>query len=299
MKLLIAIWLFGSIPFNAMATSQPAFWQLTKAGQAPLSILGSIHVGNAKLYPLSPEIDQAFEHASQLIVEVDTSRITRAQMQSVTPLTRLPTPQKLIDTMPLDQYRALKAALTPLGLNRPEVKTFQPWFVLMSALQFKLEQLGYPAAMGVDRHYINKANQNNKPIMQLEDMQKQIWHMAQLAQQTDTYVTDGLKQLAQIDQLAPQLLQAWAEGNLAELELLLAEGQLSKAEIAAFQAMMSERNQDWLAQLLQLPAQEPVFIVVGTLHLIGPSNLIQLLEQAGYRSQRLQQNHTVPAAKLD
>nr|WP_282560173.1 TraB/GumN family protein [Motilimonas cestriensis] len=260
---------------------------MTKKDHATLHILGSIHVGSAKLYPLPDHIEQAYNDASQLIVEVDMSRVTKSDLQEVQRLTHLPNPQKLADVMPIEQYRALKAMLKPLGLNRPEVKALQPWFVIISAMHLKLEQMGYLAAMGIDQHFIQNANKANKPIIQLENMQKQIWYMSQLAQESEQFVEQSMKELAQIDQLAPHLLQAWSEGDLSKLSALLVLKDQPETSLNAFQAMMSERNQDWFEQLIALPVENNAFVVVGALHLTGQSNLIQLLEQAGYQVTRL------------
>ncbi|MCE0556183.1 TraB/GumN family protein [Motilimonas sp. E26] len=298
MKRMVLFFVATLVSQFCFANSTPAFWQLTKQDHATLHILGSIHVGSEELYPLPAHIEQAFNNASQLIVEVDMSRVTKSDLEEVQRLTHLPNPQRLADVMPIEQYRTLKAMLKPLGLNRPEVKALQPWFVIISAMHLKLEQIGYLAAMGIDQHFIQSANKVKKPIVQLENMQKQIWNMSQLAQESEEFVEQSMKELAEIDQLAPKLLEAWSQGNLSKLTTLLIANDQPEKDLNAFQTMMLERNQDWFEQLTALPKESDAFIVVGTLHLTGESNLIELLEQSGYQVTSIAQE-IEPASVVD
>ena len=52
--------------------------------------------------------------------------------------------------------------------------------------------------------------------------------------------------------------------------------------------MVINRNNDWLPHIEQaLQEKEPVFIVVGALHLLGNEGLIALLKEKGYRVEQL------------
>ena len=59
---------------------------------------------------------------------------------------------------------------------------------------------------------------------------------------------------------------------------------------AFFEILVDVRNRNWLAtltRLLESPdrAGTTVFVAVGSLHLVGPGNLPDLLRQAGYRAE--------------
>ena len=54
------------------------------------------------------------------------------------------------------------------------------------------------------------------------------------------------------------------------------------------QALVINRNNDWLPYIEQaLQEMEPVFIVVGALHLLGKEGLIAPLQEKGYLVQQL------------
>jgi hypothetical protein len=54
------------------------------------------------------------------------------------------------------------------------------------------------------------------------------------------------------------------------------------------QALVINRNHDWLPHIEQaLKEKEPVFIVVGALHLLGKEGLVAILKEKGYLVQQL------------
>ena len=54
------------------------------------------------------------------------------------------------------------------------------------------------------------------------------------------------------------------------------------------QVFVINRNEDWLPYIEQaLQEKEPVFIVVGALHLLGKEGLVAALKEKGYKVQQL------------
>ncbi len=268
------------------ANSQPAFWTLTKEGHPRLTLLGSVHFGSDALYPLPKTLNQAFTQASTLVVEVNILNIPANEMQATTSLINLDKQQKLADVMPIEEYRALNTLLKELNLNLPKVKSMQPWFVIMTMMQLKLEQMGYQANLGIDMHYLKLAQQQAKSVYQLENIQQQFWYLSQIGHHQPNFISTSLNELRALDQWAPKILSHWSKGELDTLQSLLLPPNMDEKSPDIFSEIMKERNQDWQQQLLKLPAEQDVFVVVGALHLTGSGNLIELLEQAGYQVQR-------------
>jgi len=51
---------------------------------------------------------------------------------------------------------------------------------------------------------------------------------------------------------------------------------------------LSDRNRDWANQILPwLESDEDYLIVVGTLHLVGPDSVLELLAAEGYEAEQL------------
>ena len=76
-----------------------------------------------------------------------------------------------------------------------------------------------------------------------------------------------------------QLNKSYRDGNLSQLELLLADQTYTKKES---EVMLDARNKLWIEQLPPLMKLQPTFVAVGALHLAGKNGLVNLLRQAGY-----------------
>ena len=72
------------------------------------------------------------------------------------------------------------------------------------------------------------------------------------------------------------------EGPLLEIGREL-EGTLPEL----FQAMIVERNHDWVPKIVTRVNERPrTLIAVGALHLVGPTNLVDLLSREGFDFKR-------------
>ena len=61
-------------PGLALSASAPDFW-LAERGTQKIWLLGSIHVGNENMYPLSNAVMESWQQVSMLVVETDLSNI--------------------------------------------------------------------------------------------------------------------------------------------------------------------------------------------------------------------------------
>jgi uncharacterized protein YbaP (TraB family) len=87
-------------------------------------------------------------------------------------------------------------------------------------------------------------------------------------------------------------VEAWRANDQDALLRLAREGIETLPELDAFFDILLEvRNQNWLTTLTPL-LESPdrtgttIFVAVGTLHLVGPGSLPDLLRQQGYRTEQ-------------
>ena len=76
-------------PGLALSASAPDFW-LAERGTQKIWLLGSIHVGNENMYPLSNAVMESWQQVSMLVVETDLSSTPDSQ-QSLLGYAMLPT----------------------------------------------------------------------------------------------------------------------------------------------------------------------------------------------------------------
>jgi uncharacterized protein YbaP (TraB family) len=84
-----------------------------------------------------------------------------------------------------------------------------------------------------------------------------------------------------------ELITAWSSGDLDGIARLMTPK--SDHEAAAIEALLLQRNRNWLAPLEQLLAQNRQnLVIVGAAHLVGDGSVLDLLAEAGYTVTRIQ-----------
>ena len=99
-------------------------------------------------------------------------------------------------------------------------------------------------------------------------------------QMQEFFLLQSLEDLKDIEVRIKEMVDAWTQGNVKDLEGIL-EGMREYPEL--FQALVVSRNQKWIPHIEQaLQQPEPAFIVVGALHLLGKEGLVAALQDKGY-----------------
>ena len=101
----------------------------------------------------------------------------------------------------------------------------------------------------------------------------------------EQFLLQTLEDLKNLGQEVSEIVTAWKQGDVRELEALLV-GMREYPEL--YQALVVNRNNDWLPHIEQaLQEKEPVFVVVGALHLMGKEGLVAALQEKGYVVEQL------------
>ena len=261
-------------------------WKV-QSPQNTIYLAGSIHVLQEHHYPLHRVFDEAFNESSRVIFEVDLDELSSplAQMHMVKKGLYL-NGETLLSVLSPERYALAKEKLTTLGLNIEKFHRMKPWMTATAVMAMELQKLGFESAYGVDRHFFDKAQAIGKPIQGLETVEFQLDLFAKLSSSMqEDFLLQTLEELKSLGTQVSDMVKAWKQGNVQELEALLA-GMDEYPELN--QAIVINRNHDWLPHVEQaLQEKEPVFIVVGALHLLGKEGLVSVLKAKGYLVQQL------------
>lgn len=169
-----------------------------------------------------------------------------------------------------------------LGLDLRKLEPFKPWVVAIMLTALQLQKLGFDPKYGVDRHFFERAQAANKPVIGLETPESQFSVFDQMSpKQQELMLLQTLRDLELFETGVQRLLGAWNTGDEKLLEALILGGFKEHPEL--YQRVMLDRNRQWLPSLEGFLAQSEVhMVVVGAGHLVGQGNLIELLKQRGY-----------------
>lgn len=146
-------------------------WKVTNE-DTTFFMLGSIHIGHEDYYPLGPEIEEAYQAADVILpeinmleAEVDEEALTeRALLEDGTTLDQL---------LSEEAYAKLEAIFDENGMAIEEFNGYKPWFVESLLTEIINEESNQSALYGVDLHFLQRAVEDNKEIIELESIEAQ------------------------------------------------------------------------------------------------------------------------------
>jgi len=277
----------GMASVRLLAAERSFLWKATN-GRGSIYLVGSVHMLTRDYYPLSPALEAAFKDADLLVEEVDIGELVTPQVQ-LNMLTRgmLPADQSLDGVLSADTFALVNRRLNGLGMPIAPLKRFKPWLLALTLAGIEWQQAGFDPALGLDRHFYDRAESERKPVQALETVEFQISRFDDLTMaEQDRMLAATVRQLDTQKAAVTRLADAWRAGDLRTIEQLILED--FKQERRLYDRLLVERNRDWMpkiAALFDRPGR--ALVVVGAAHLAGPDGLIAALVAKGFTVEQL------------
>ncbi len=272
----------------------PLLYKATDADGSVIWVLGSIHIGREDFYPLPDYIMNPLKNADALAVEVDIFKFekdisaqTKALMQLV-----YADGTTIKDHIDADTYNSASEILSSLGLSAV-LDYYSPilWASLIENIIY--DKLNYDAALGVDRHLLTFAAENNIKVYEIESGESQYATLASFSPELQLLrLQSVIEQYSNMDESKSEidlLIDAWALGDkntfVGDYELpddMPAEEKSLYEEY--IDKMLTKRNiimTDFAENALK--NNEEIFICVGAAHVVGENSITDLLTEKGYK----------------
>jgi uncharacterized protein YbaP (TraB family) len=290
LRLAAAAAVLGAI---AMASAEPAaqpragarsfMWKATRQ-QGVVYLVGSVHMLTKDFYPLAPQLDAGFKDSDLLVEEVDLAEMLAPNTQ-FTLLSKgmLPSGQTLDKVVSPATMALVNARTGKLGMPASALLQFKPWFLAMTLMAVEWEKAGFDAALGLDKHFYDRAQADGKMVQGLETTEYQISRFDGLAMsQQEKFLSESLKDLDAEKASVQTIASAWKAGDLPTVERLVLQD--VKDDPFMYQRLLVERNRNWLPKIEALFGRPGhAFVVVGAAHLVGPDGLLAMLKAKGLR----------------
>ena len=213
-------------------------------------------------------------------MEADVNQITESMIQKYGTLP----PGKSLDKL-LSQPAWDKLSRTLSNIDAKKLAKLRPWIVESVYLNrvsplpghaLDIALLAKAKGTGKKVEYLEFPVDQFKAFQKAEDLQfdKVIKELEKSIQNPELRVRETKK-----------LVAAYLKGDTKGVKELVF--QQVKQSPKAYHAMFTERNKKWLSKIEKYIQRDRVFIAVGVGHLIGPSNLVAMLEEKGYSLKRL------------
>ena len=289
--LVFTLILSASCPSTDSSTDSPSksfLWEVT-SDNTTVYLLGSVHIGKADLYPLSPAIEDAYDDSQYVVVEVDVG--SAGLFDSVELLMEkgmYPPGDNLQSNIPADLYSRLINKLEELeaGLFLSMIDAFEPWVVYTMIVDLEYLELGYGAEYGIETYYLNKAAEDGKGVLELESMEFQLDVLDSLPYDLQILLLEDTvyNPLVEFEEQIESMFEVWRAGDVTEMEQMVFGGVEGYPQYQLInEALIDERNFLMVEKLEgYLEDDEVYFVIVGAAHLIGENGLVNLLIEAGY-----------------
>lgn len=253
-------------------------WEISGNGlQKPSYLFGTIHLIPADDYFLPEGTKEALSSSGKVVFEMDISD---------------PTLQiKLLSAMVMDSGKTLKSLYTPsryrfiektlekkYGLSLETFATTKPILIQQSLL---VRKISGGDLKSYEKEFMAMAKEQSKPIGGLETLEDQISALSAmpLEKQAEALLR-SLKKPGEFDKMLRKTVRLYREQDIDGLLKSVSE---NKSGFSDYQdALLDNRNRNWIAPMRTMMEEGPVFFAVGAAHLGGPNGIIALLRAEGF-----------------
>ena len=265
--------------------------------ERPSYILGTLHFADASFLDSIPGLYDAFDNVEQVCGEIEFSKVNHyAVALKSYRINRLPSGMELSDCFTPEEFEEVAAYFLEHfnmdladSLQYNSVRMFSP-AVLTSSLEKEMIYKVFPTIEGgnlIDEHMQIMAVNAGKDVAGLESWEAQLDALS-VASGNWEFVKKMLLAYMRSPEGAEEewraMSSAYMRQDIDDLEKALVankEGEYGCPQ-EAFDAVFKERNLNWVGKMPGIMDEKPTLFVVGAGHLVGDSNVLSLLEKAGY-----------------
>ena len=265
--------------------------------EKPSFIIGTFHFANVGFVDKIAGVKDALTNTEQVYGEIVMSdaKLPSAQRKTIEAM-KLPAGQTFTSLLTADQMKRLNAMLKQYmstDMNNPAVKkkmdNLKPAAVTtqLTLLMYLSKHMGeYDPTAQFDDYFQAQAVKNHENVGGLETLDFQLdllFNKTPINRQKE-------QMMCLVDNQDYNLLitektaSAFYAQNLDEIGKLFDEklGNNCDATDEETNALLYDRNAEWVAKMPEIMKAKPTFFAVGAAHLAGQKGVLQLLKNAGY-----------------
>ena len=267
---------------SVSAQAEPAAWRVTGEDTGELLLLGSIHYLRQEDYPLPSNIDELYQQADTLVMELDLDDLDTLSVENLfVEAGTLPPGSSLQTVLTPAVYELAETRSAEFGLDLAFATRLEPWLIAITLMDLGMNALGFNASRGLEQHLLRRATSDGKQVLGLETLEDQIHVFDQLSiKEQEALLLQTLNEIDSADDAMDELLNAWRDGRVNALANELTAN--FEDFPILYRHLVIDRNERWLNPLRQLlETGERYLVVVGALHLVGDDSVIELLQHQG------------------
>lgn len=293
--------IFVSISCKSTSFAEPEmkermYWSIcgtdSKGNPSTVHILGTIHVGDERLYPLPSQVMDDFENADRLVAEISSEDMDALQGELVKSLiTNLIKAQgrNVMNELSESELETLFSVLDetiarPLGM-------YEPWLLTNTISVFQYASCGLDATKGVDQFLMDKAKKDGRSWEGLDTLQLQIDVMQFGTYEEQLAVLKSILLVLENPEIFNNYINNLYEAYLAGDEKAMLEADEDEEELMGEsdpmleeysknynETLLTKRNKAWAEKIRgYLNDGGETFIFAGSMHFLGKDSVFSFL----------------------
>lgn len=292
------------------ASSKGFLWE-TKANGNTVYMLGSIHMASSDIYPMSDKILKAYNSAEALAVEVNL--FDQAGAMSLLNNAVYTDGTTLKDHVSKETYDKVIELAAKNGIPEAQAALLKPWYVYITFTSLSMTQSGTSAEaaasanLGIDMNFLTNAMLNGKKILEVEGYDVQLKMLESFSEELVEYLVNvtidavnaSMEGMANSNPGAlDAMLSLWRAGDAENFKQynsfeyqnkdMITDGTTEKEMKLLreyYDKLFIRRNAtmtEYIDKLLKTGSGHTYFVIVGSGHYLGDSDIIELLTAKGY-----------------
>ena len=272
------------------------FWKLSgkdsNGKPSTVYFLGTLHVGDERLFPLPKRILSAFDSADRYAGEIsskDMQELTARLMYIMIDSRKKTNGRKVSDSLSDEEKETGKAFL---GSAFNQMDSFEPWVMTMTLSQEVYSSSGLEPDKGIDQVLMNKLTEQGKSWEGLDSIKTQIdvLRFGNYDQQL-FMLKDALHDLrdpTEVNEYINSLYEAYLTGNTDSVSRITNESYTTDdEEMSDFmdeynEAILINRNKSWVSKIDDwIKKGGTTFVFAGCAHFSGDHSVFRYLKDAG------------------
>ena len=279
------------------ASPVPLLWKVSDADN-DVYLLGSFHMLKPTDYPLSKDVDRAFDDAEAVVFELSLEEMASPALGVAMGQAALRADGTTLDSelsapaaAKLQAWNTANAAsLQKMGMPPQAFQMFEPWFVALMISIVEMNKLGLDPELGLDMHLGDRARAAAKRTGGLEQGAEQIAVFDGMGKAEQLqFLEESLKEADEAPAEIEKLHDDWRRGDERALWDGMAADMRSEYP-ALYRRINVDRNDAWLPKLQRMldgETRDDTLVVVGALHLLGEDGVVEKLRAKGYTVERI------------
>ena len=263
---------------------------------SPSYIVGTYHLASVSFVDSIPGIRQAMADTQQTYGELVMSEMFSADslaiMQQAMMLPNGMTLDKLLTADEMSRLNAYVKSVLGMDLTNPLLSqqmgnlTPQALSTTLSLLSYMKKSGQFDPQNSFDDYFQKEARANGKGVGGLETLAFQIetlYKGATMERQKEQLMC-LVDNAAFMDEMASSVISAFYAQNIDAIKAAMDVKLHNSCDTSPEEenALIYNRNADWITKMPALMAQKPTLFAVGAAHLPGERGVLNLLRKAGY-----------------